>query len=114
MILIIIVCCSSLILLSQLFNLQIVNGESYREQSEKRLVRETESYAPRGNIYDRYGKLLVTSETAYVLQLYRTKIESSELNKVLLDVANILDKNGDSYYNDIPIDFENMEFTKSN
>ena len=113
MILIILVSLVSVILLGQLFNLQIVNGESYREQSEKRLARETESYAPRGNIYDRYGKLLVTNETVYVLQLYRTKIEANELNEVLLKVANILEKNGDSYYNDIPIDFEKMEFTKS-
>ena len=109
MILIILVSIASMILLGQLFNLQIVNGESYREQSEKRLVRETDSYAPRGNIYDRYGKLLVSSEAVYILQLYRTKIESTELNKVLLKVANILEKNGDSYYDEIPIDFEKME-----
>ena len=113
MILIILVSIASAILLGQLFNLQIVNGESYREQSEKRLVRETDSYAPRGNIYDRYGKLLVSSEAVYVLQLYRTKIESAELNEVLLKVANILEKNGDSYYDEIPIDFEKIEFTKS-
>lgn len=103
----------SFVLLGQLFNLQIVNGESYREQSEKRLARETESYAPRGNIYDRYGKLLVTSETVYVLQLYRTKITTEKLNAVLLEIANILEKNGDSYYNSLPIDFETMEFMKS-
>lgn len=113
MILIILVCFISFILLGQLFNLQIVNGESYREQSEKRLARETESYAPRGNIYDRYGKLLVTSETVYVLQLYRTKITTELLNDVLLKIANILEKNGDTYYNNLPIDFETMEFTKS-
>ena len=93
--------------------MQIVNGESYREQSEKRLTRESETYAPRGEIYDRYGKLLVTSEASYILQLYRTKISSEELNNVLLKVAEILEKNGDTYYNDLPIDFETMSFTKS-
>ena len=93
--------------------MQIVNGESYREQSEKRLVRDSQTYAPRGEIYDRYGKLLVTSEAAYVLQLYRTKITSEELNQVLLRVAQILEKNGDTYYNEFPIDFDLMEFTKS-
>jgi len=111
-ILIILVCIVSIILIGQLFNLQIVNGESYREQSEKRLTRESETYAPRGEIYDRYGKLLVTSESSYILQLYRTKITSEELNSVLLKLANILEKNGDTYFNDFPIDFESMEFTK--
>ena len=112
-ILIILVCLVGIILVGQLFNLQIVNGESYREQSEKRLTRESETYAPRGEIYDRYGKLLVTSEAAYILQLYRTKITSEELNVVLLKVAEILEKNGDTYYNDFPINFETMDFTKS-
>ena len=112
-ILIILICVVGLILLGQLFNLQIVNGESYREQSEKRLVRDSETYAPRGEIYDRYGKLLVTSEASYILQLYRTKITSEELNNVLLRVAEILERNGDTYYNDFPIDFENMQFKNS-
>lgn len=112
-ILIVLICIVGFILLGQLFNLQIVNGESYREQSEKRLVRDSETYAPRGEIYDRYGKLLVTSEAAYILQLYRTKITSEELNNVLLRVAEILERNGDTYYNDFPIDFETMQFKNS-
>ena len=31
----------------------------------------------------------------------------------MLKVANILEKNGDEYYNNFPIDFENMTFTKN-
>lgn len=112
-ILIVLICIVGIILIGQLFNLQIVNGKSYREQSEKRLTRESETYAPRGEIYDRYGKLLVTSEATYILQLYRTKITSEELNTVLLKLAEILERNGDTYYNNIPIDYETMEFTKN-
>ena len=97
----------------QLFNLQIVNGESYREQSERRLVREAVTYAPRGEIYDRYGKILATSEMGYSVQIYKTKIEVQELNDILLEVANILEKNGDDYYNSIPIDSETLEFTRT-
>lgn len=112
-VLIVLVCLIGIMLIGQLFNLQIVNGESYREQSEKRLARESETYAPRGEIYDRYGKLMVTSEAAYILQLYRTKIEPEELNEVLLKLTEILERNGDTYYNSFPIDFETMQFTKS-
>lgn len=98
----------------KLFELQIVHGEEYREQSERRLVREADTYAPRGDIFDRYGKIMVTSKLGYSVQIYKTKIESEELNKVLLEVANILEKNGDEYYNEIPINYEDMTFTKSN
>ena len=107
------ICLIGIIYISRLFNLQVVNGASYREQSEKRLVREIKTTSPRGNIYDRYGKLMVTSTTSYNVQLYYTKIDKSELNKNLLTLANILESNGDSYINNFPVDFETMTFTKS-
>ena len=49
------------ILLVQLFNLQIVKGEEYRKQSDTRLTRETTLIAARGNICDRTGKKIVTN-----------------------------------------------------
>lgn len=99
--------------IAELFNLQVVNGAEYREQSENRLVREVKITAPRGDIYDRYGKVIATSKTSYSVNLYYTKIEKTELNKGLLRLANILEKNGDSYNNNFPIDFETMTFKKS-
>lgn len=111
-ILMIIVALVGIIFTLQLFNLQIVNGASYREQSENRLVRTISVSAPRGEIYDRYGKLLVTNEMGYTANLYYTKISKIELNEVLLKFANILEKNGDEYYNNFPIDFDTMEFKK--
>ena len=97
----------------QLYDLQIVNGASYREQSENRLVREIKVSAPRGEIYDRYGKLIVTSVTGYNANIYYTKIPKTEFNVGLLKLANIFEKNGDTYYNNFPVDFETMTFTKS-
>ena len=112
-IIIIFICIVGLIFITKLYDLQIVNGQSYLEQSEKRLVREVSVEAPRGEIYDRYGKLLVTNKIGFDVCIYYTKIEKEELNEILLKVANILEKNGDEYYNNFPVDFENMTFTKS-
>ncbi len=112
-VLMVIVCIIGIVFICQLFNLQIVNGASYREQSENRLVREIKVTAPRGEIYDRYGKLLVTNDTGYNVNLYYTKISKKKLNVVLLKLANILEKNDDAYYNNFPVDFEKMTFTKS-
>ena len=39
-----------IVLIVQLFNLQIVNGEEYRETSNTRLTRESTLKAARGNI----------------------------------------------------------------
>lgn len=112
-ILMIIVCIVGVIFICQLFNLQIVNGASYRQQSENRLVREIKVSAPRGEIYDRYGKLLVTNDTGYSVNLYYTKISKEKLNEVLLKLAQILEKNEDEYNNNFPINFDEMTFNKS-
>ena len=57
-ILIIIVYIIGIILLIQLFNLQIIHGEEYLEKSSSRLTRETTLVAARGNILDRNGNVL--------------------------------------------------------
>ena len=101
------------VFIGELFDMQIVNGAEYREQSENRLVREVKITAPRGDIYDRYGKVIATSQTSYSVNLYYTKIAKTELNKGLLRLINILEKNGDTYNNNFPIDFETMTFKKS-
>ena len=44
-----------IVLIVQLFNLQIVNGKEYRETSNTRLSRETVIKAARGSIKDRTG-----------------------------------------------------------
>lgn len=44
-----------IILIAQLFNLQVVKGESYREQSNTRLSRVIEIDSTRGSILDRSG-----------------------------------------------------------
>lgn len=54
-----------IVLLIQLFNLQIVHGEEYREQSNTRLTRESVLKAARGCIKDRTGVDLVTSKTRF-------------------------------------------------
>lgn len=107
------VCIIGAVFIYKLFDLQIVNGASYREQSEQRLVRETKTTAPRGNIYDRYGKLIVTNEIGYNVQLYYTKTSKEALNEKLLTLANILEANEDTYLNNFPIDFEELKFKKS-
>ena len=50
-----------IILIVQLFNLQIVHGAECREQSSTRSTRETTLEAQRGTIMDKSGNVLVSS-----------------------------------------------------
>lgn len=99
------------ILLVQLFNLQIVKGEEYRKQSDTRLTRETTLIAARGNICDRTGNKLVTSQMQFNLELYKTKIDNETLNNTILDMVSVLEKNEDTIIDHLPINVEPFEFT---
>ena len=81
-----------IVLIVQLFNLQIVHGEEYREQSNTRLTRESSLEAARGKILDRTGSVLVTSETTFAIELYKSKVDSETLNNSMLAIVNTLSK----------------------
>lgn len=100
------------ILIIQLFKLQIVNGSEYRQTSNSRLTRESVIEAARGNIEDRNNTILATTKTGYSVELYKTKISNEELNNSILKIVKLLENNNDKYVNNFPINF-NLEFTQS-
>lgn len=101
------------VLLIQLFNLQIVNGSTYREMSNTRLTRESTLYAARGNIVDRNGTLIAGSEMTFALEIYKTKVENNVLNDTILKVLNTLEENGDKYIDTFPILIEPFRYNFS-
>ena len=102
-----------IVLLVQLFNLQIINGAEYREKSNTRLTRETTLEAARGNILDQSGNKLASTALGYSLELYKTKIDNDALNNTLLRITQILESNSDSYIDTFPIKIDPFEFTIS-
>ena len=100
-----------LILLLQLFNLQIINGESYREKSNTRLTRESTLNAARGYILDRNGAELATVTMTFSLEIYKTKLDNNLLNDTILKIINTLEANGDSYTDTLPIKINPYEYT---
>ena len=57
-IIIILIYIIGIMLIGQLFNLQILKGDTYREQSNTRLSRVTSMQSARGSIVDRTGNEL--------------------------------------------------------
>ena len=102
-----------IILIIQLFNLQIVHGAEYREESNTRLTRETTLEAARGEILDRTGTALVTNSTQFSVELYKTKIDDNELNNSILNIVNLLEKYQIEYVDSFPISINPFQFTIS-
>lgn len=101
------------IFIFQLFNLQILEGATYREQAEKRMVRTEKVSASRGEIYDRNGIVLATNKLSYNIELYRVKVEPEEQNRAIEKLIKILESNSDKIYSSFPIkeDFSGFNFS---
>ena len=109
----------SIVFIITLFNLQIVKGEEYREQSEKRMLRTKTVTAPRGEIYDRNGVILATNKLSYDIMLYKVRVDTKQQNDGLLRLVEILNENSDKVYSTFPVNdtldgfnFENEEEEK--
>lgn len=98
-----------MIILGRAFTLQIVNGESYQKNFTLLIQKTLSIDAARGNIYDCNGNLLAYNELAYSVVIsdngsyVSTSIKNEELNSELAEIISIINKNGESIYNDFPI-----------
>ena len=114
LILYIIVGLISVVFIVQLFNLQILNGKEYREQSEKRMLRTETVVASRGEITDRNGIVLASSKLSFDVDLYRVRVTTQEQNEALAKLINIMVSNGDEIYSSFPINEELNDFSFEN
>lgn len=74
------------ILFMRLFYLQIIKGKEYKKRSEENRVRVRIIESPRGKIYDKNGKLLVTNVAGYRL-VYLNGRESDD--KILKEISEL-------------------------
>ncbi|MGM9938011.1 MAG: hypothetical protein ACI38A_11765, partial [Candidatus Ornithomonoglobus sp.] len=74
----------------KLFDLQIVNGDTYLKRASSRLTTSVVNKAARGDIMDRYGNVLVTNKTGYSVVLQKTTGGDEELNNIISKVVEIL------------------------
>ena len=99
----------SFVLIRHLFNLQIIQGEDYRNNFSIMTTKERSLKSTRGNIYDRNGNLLAYNELSYSLTLedsgtYSTSRERAlALNGEAYKIIKILEENGDSISQDFHI-----------
>ena len=87
-----------------LYRLQIIEGEEYYALSERITSEETVVTAARGNILDRYGRLLVSNKECYNLKVDNVKLFSNaDPNEVILELVRMVQSFGDTYNDDLPI-----------
>ena len=91
-IIVILVAVLFLMCIIRLFNLQIINGEEYRKISEDKLYVAMSVKAPRGEILDRYGSVLVGNRTGFSVQVKDIGMQRPEFSKMIKELIVLLNK----------------------
>lgn len=89
----------------RLATIMIVQGEEYRDQAENRIIKTIPLPAARGEIRDRYGKLLAGNRPSFTIQMMKNEVIDEQINEVALTIINILEKNEDRYNDEFPVIF---------
>ena len=97
-----------------LFKLQIIEGAKYSEESANSIVSVETVAASRGNILDRYGRLLVSSRACHNIVLNTDELfEQEDPNAEILKLLNTVEEFGETYNDDLPITTSSpFEFTE--
>lgn len=97
-----------------LYRLQIIEGEKYYLENRNYAVTNQTVTAARGNILDRYGRILVTNKTSYNLIINENELFAKDVdsNDMLLRLVALIRDFGDDYNDELPITMEPpFEFT---
>lgn len=98
-----------LILLRQLWRLQIVDGEAYAENFELKITKTIIEKGARGNIYDCNGNILASNQLVYTITMTDNGVYESNrerqlaLNSIIYRLREKLHQYGDQLYNEFKI-----------
>jgi penicillin-binding protein 2 len=92
----------------RLMRYQLVEGESYRQQSEKTTLSTATITASRGEILDRYGRSLATNRVGHSVTLNwafmpSDKKQPDKLSNIILQLTTILKEDGEQWVDSLPI-----------
>lgn len=101
-------------LLLRLASLTIAQGDHYRQLADTKREKEIYTTAPRGEIRDRYGRLLAGNVPRFTVQLLKDEIstmETEEKNIAILELTRLLEEDGVSYVDEYPVDFNVFKYS---
>lgn len=92
-----------LILCIRLFVLTVFQQEKWDEAAQNQNTKEVVTSAPRGEILDRYGRLLAGNKQIFTVTFNVSGMDTEEINNSCYALIKLLEKNGDEYVDNFPI-----------
>lgn len=81
----------------------VIKGDKYYEEAESKVYRKILIEAPRGEIRDRYGRLLAGNRPSFSVMISKNQIQRGKENQVLYQLVSILEKNREEIIDMFPI-----------
>ncbi|MBU3128396.1 penicillin-binding protein [Clostridium tagluense] len=97
----------------RLVNIQVINGELYRETANQQNHKMISTVAPRGDIIDRNGKKLAESKQSYILTFTKTQESEDSFFPTMDNVFKTLDANKTIQIDDFLLKIKTSEDKKS-
>ena len=103
-----------IIIIGKIIYMTTYEYEYYNEQAQNKTFRNISIEAPRGDIRDKYGKLIAGTTNIFTVQISGNTFNSSEVkeraNDISLQLINILENNNEEYIDEFPIKIENGKY----
>ncbi len=96
----------------QVINLQMLQGEYYTAVANSRGYSTQKIEAPRGEIVDKYGRVIAGNTTVQIVLIEEKGLEAEELNKALFNLIELSRRIERPYADSLPLTVEEpVEFT---
>lgn len=93
-----------LVFVFALYNAQVVHGAEYLEQSKRKIVKTVAVEASRGEITDRYGRVLVSNRLSYNLTFDSSLLAAGQdQNAAIWALIQACDKKGVPHLDSLPV-----------
>ena len=99
------------LLIGRLFMLTVLQEKKWSDAATNLSIKTIYSSASRGEIRDRYGRLIAGNKTCFAVDLVAADIDKENINDMSLRLITLFEANGDEYNDDFPIIItENRKF----
>lgn len=99
-----------LILGIRLFVITVIEHDRWDKVAEGQNTKYITTSAPRGEILDRYGRVIATNKQVFNLSFNVSGLSTEEINDSSYNIVKILEANGEKYVDNFPIKILGGEF----
>ncbi len=87
----------------RLFVLTVLQEDKWAEAAANQNTKEVVTSAPRGEILDRYGRVLASNKQIFTVTFNVSGLTTEDINRSAYTLIQLLEKNGDEYVDNFPI-----------